>query len=194
MMKEEFEQRTGFLPTQFHYSIIERHYMDFDGGKDAFCEAYINNIHGIASMIQREADQQALTKQAATVKCIKDCKDQIANLERNLEREQGWRPYEIVGNVQQADYKKIVSQLDTKFLSDDEAKDLLYEWYGFVKEKILIHHSVPAYEINRHRQLRESGQWDRLPVYNSTDWNYIRFDCGCMSYELYNDNLCLYLH
>lgn len=26
-------------------------------------------------------------------------------------------------------------------------------------------------------------------LYNSTDWNYIRFTCGRMSYELYNDTL-----
>ena len=37
MMREEFEQRTGFLPSQSLYSIIEKYYMNFDGDKDAFC-------------------------------------------------------------------------------------------------------------------------------------------------------------
>lgn len=39
MMREEFEQRTGFLPSQPLYSIIEKYYMNFDGDKDAFCKA-----------------------------------------------------------------------------------------------------------------------------------------------------------
>ena len=65
---------------------------------------------------------------------------------------------------------------------------------GFAKEKIKIHRTLPRYEVNRHRQLRKVGEIDRAPIYNATDWNYIRFDCGCMSYELYNDNLRPYLH
>ena len=66
-------------------------------------------------------------------------------------------------------------------MSDEKAKDLLYEWYGFAKEKIKIHRTLPRYEVNRHRQLRKVGEIDRAPLYNATDWNYIRFDCGCMS-------------
>ena len=76
---------------------------------------------------------------------------------------------------------------ETRFA--DEAKDLLYQWFGFAREKIKIHHSVPQYEVNRHRMLRKVGEIERLPLYNATDWNYIRFDCGCMCYELQNDDL-----
>lgn len=43
MLKEEFEQRTGFYPDQALYSIIEKHYMEFNGDKDAFCKAYITH-------------------------------------------------------------------------------------------------------------------------------------------------------
>ena len=57
-----------------------------------------------------------------------------------------------------------------------------------------IHHSVPVYEVNRHGRLRKVGEMDRPPLYNATDWNYIRFNCGCMSYELNNDNLRPYLY
>ena len=77
-------------------------------------------------------------------------------------------------------------------MSDEQAKDLLYNWYGFARDKIKICHNVPVYEVNRHRLLRKVGELDRPPLYNATDWNYIRFDCGCMGYELYNDNLRLY--
>ena len=74
-------------------------------------------------------------------------------------------------------------------MTDDEAKALLYNWYGFAKEKVEILHTAPIYEVNRHRQIRKIGEAERAPLYNATDWNYIRFNCGRMSYELYNDNL-----
>lgn len=194
MMREEFEQRTGFLPSQSLYSIIEKHYTNFDGDKDAFCKAYKKDADGLATKIQHEADMQEINAQIAAEKAAKNYEARIAELEKALEREQEWKPYEDTDNVQQADYERLASQYDTEHLSDEKAKDLLYEWYGFAKEKIKIHHSVPVYEVNRHRRLRKVGELDRSPLYNATDWNYIRFDCGCMSYELYNDNLRPYLH
>ncbi len=194
MMREEFEQRTGFLPTLSLYSIIEKYYMNFDGDKDAFCKAYKKNADGIATMIQHEADMQEVNAQIAAEKAAKDYEARIAELEKALEREQEWKPYEDTDNVQQADYERLASQSDTEHMSDEKAKALLYDWYGFAKEKIKIHRTLPRYEVNRHRQLRKVGEIDRAPLYNATDWNYIRFDCGCMSYELYNDNLRPYMH
>lgn len=65
MMREEFEQRTGFLPTLSLYSIIEKYYMNFDGDKEAFCKAYKKNTDGLATMIQHEADMQEVNAQIA---------------------------------------------------------------------------------------------------------------------------------
>lgn len=193
-MLEEFEKRTGYFPTMEEYTAIEKAYMQFDGDKDAFCKAYKKNEGGIAEKIQREVNMQNITAQCEAEKAQKAMQERIAELEKALEREQEWRPYEDTDNVQQADYERLASQSDTEHMSDEKAKDLLYEWYGFAKEKIKIHHSVPVYEVNRHRRLRKVGELDRSPLYNATDWNYIRFDCGCMSYELYNDNLRPYMH
>ena len=121
-------------------------------------------------------------------------KKQVEELTAQLEKEQAWMPYEDTNNVSQHDYELLVSQDDTKLLSDDEAKELLYNWYGFAKEKTKIHHSIPKYEVNCHRQLRVVGEIDRRPAYNSTDWNYIRFDCEMMTYELHDGELRFYLH
>lgn len=121
-------------------------------------------------------------------------KKQVEKLTAQLEEEQAWMPYEDTNNVSQHDYELLVSQDDTKLLSDDEAKELLYNWYGFAKEKTKIHHSIPKYEVNCHRQLRVVGEIDRRPAYNSTDWNYIRFDCEMMTYELHDGELRFYLH
>lgn len=168
--------------------------MEFTGDKDAFCKAYKKNADRLAEKIQSEADMQAFKAQAAVENTVKDYESRIIELEKALEREQEWRPYEDTDNVRQADYKRLADQSDTEHMSDEKAKDLLYKWYGFASEKITIHHSVPVYEVNRHGRLRKVGEMDRSPLYNATDWNYIRFDCGRMSYELYNDNLRPYLH
>ena len=194
MLREEFETRTGFYPTAALYAAIEKHYMEFDGDKDAFCKAYKKNADGLAEKIQREADMscfKAQTQQAAEI-ASRDAA--IEALKKQLEREQEWRPHEDTDNVQQADYDKLREAGGTHEMSDEEAKNLLYDWYGFAREKIKILRTVPAYEVNRHRQFRKVGEKDRRPLYNATDWNYIRFDCGCMSYELYNDNLRPFLH
>lgn len=194
MMINEFEQRTGYFPTMKEYEAIERAYMAYDGDKDAFCEAYKKNEGGLAEKIQREVNTEQINAQAEADKTTKEYEARNKELEAQLERELEWKPYEDKDNVQQADYIKLQSDSSTRILTDEEAKDLLYDWYGFAKEKITILHTVPVYEVNRHRLLRKIGDLDRRPLYNATDWNYIRFDCGCMSYELCDDNLRPYLH
>lgn len=120
---------------------------------------------------------------------LEKAQEEIGRLRKQVEKEQEWQDYEIKENVTQSNYDTLAKQNDTRCLTDEEAKDLLYNWYGFAKEKVIIHRSVPIYQINRHKQLRRTGTADRRPVYNATDWNYIRFDCGEMCYELYNDDL-----
>ena len=168
--------------------------MEFTGDKDAFCKAYKKNADRLAEKIQSEADMQAFKAQAAVENTVKDSESRIIELEKALDREQERRPYEDTDNVRQADYKRLADQSDTEHMSDEKAKDLLYEWYGFASEKITIHHSVPVYEVNRHGRLRKVGEMDRSPLYNATDWNYIRFDCGRMSYELHDGDLRLYMY
>lgn len=194
MMREEFEKLTGFYPTAELYAQIEAAYTDFPGDKVAFCKAYKKNEDGLAEKIQRTVDMAQIKAQQKADKEAEATEKRIKELEDRLERELEWKPYEDTSNVQQADYTRLRTAGGTRTLTDDEAKDLLYDWYGFAKEKIKIHRTIPQYEVNRHRQLRKVGEIDRAPLYNATDWNYIRFDCGCMSYELQNDNLRPYLH
>lgn len=194
MMREEFEQRTGFYPNQALYVVIEKYYVNSTDDKDTFCKAYKENDGWLATKIQHEADMQMINTQIAAEKSTNGYESRIAELEKALECEQEWKPYEDTNNVQQGDYERLAGQSDTNRMSDEKAKDLLYDWYGFAREKINIHHNVPVYEVNRHGRMRKIGKLDRSPLYNTTDWNYIRFDCGCMSYELYNDNLRPYIH
>ena len=122
---------------------------------------------------------------------------EIERLKKELEREQEWKPYEDTHNITQADYAELAESVPggaARYMTDAEALDWVCSEFGFDRSKVTILHEVNEYEINRHRQLRKIGEIDRAPLYNATDWNYIRFDCGCMSYELYNDNLRPYLH
>ncbi|MCI8718678.1 MAG: hypothetical protein HFH64_11085 [Lachnospiraceae bacterium] len=102
MMLEEFEKRTGYFPTMEEYAAIEKAYMEFSGDKDAFCKAYKKNEDGIAERIQREVNMQHINAQSEAERAQKAMEERIAELEKALEREQEWRPYEDTDNVQQA--------------------------------------------------------------------------------------------
>lgn len=199
MLMEEFEKLTGFFPTVDHYAAIEAAYTDFDGDKAAFCAAWKTNKDGIADAIARKANGARLSSERKASaefsrlnQEIARRDHEIARLKEALKREQEWKPYEDSHNISQSDYEDLANCSHTRRMSDDEAKDLLYDWFGFAREKIKIHHSVPLYEIDRHQQLHPVGEVERLPLYNSTDWNYIRFDCGRVAYELHNDQIQLF--
>lgn len=192
MLLQEFEKKTGYFPTFDEYKMIEQAYMCFKGDKDAFCRAYKENKDGLAVKIQHEANMRRIKAQKESEKTIEEYKAQIAKLEKFLELEQEWKSYEDKDNVLQTEYKNLANCFGTKEMTDDAAKELIYNWFGFAKEQIKILRFVPVYEINRHRQLRKIGEIERPPLYHATDWNYIRFDCCCMCYELQDGMLRLY--
>lgn len=119
-------------------------------------------------------------------------KSKLEQLEMQLDRELEWQTYIDKDNVSQSEYEHLAGDAGTRFLSDEEAKDILYDWFGFAKEKVKIINRVSTYEINRHGRLRKTGTIERRPAYNAADWNYIRFNCGCISYELCNDQIRLF--
>lgn len=194
MMREEFEQRTGFYPSSALYEIIEKHYMEFNGDKDAFCKAYKKNADGLAERIQREADMAAFRARQETEKAQKAAEARIAELEKALEREQEWKPYEMSQNVPQADYERLAEGAESgkccHYMTDAEAIDWICQEFDFDPSKITILHEIDEYEINRHRQLRKTGKKiDRRPVYCATDYHYIRFNTSRWYYEVWNDQL-----
>ncbi|MBQ9229045.1 MAG: hypothetical protein IJ680_01380 [Paludibacteraceae bacterium] len=193
MTREEFTTRTGFYPSSTLYAIIEESYTEFDGSKDDFCTAYKKNADGLAEKIQHDADIANFNRQRIIDSEAAKQDAEIEKLKEQLEREQEWKLREDTNNVQQSSYEDLRDDGSTHEMSDEEAKSLLYNWFGFSPDKVKIIRTIPIFEVNRHRQLRKVGETDRRPLYNATDWNYIRFDCGRMSYELYNDDLRPYL-
>ena len=199
MMIDEFEARTGIFPPADLYRVIEQFYTDSDMDKDDFCKAYKGNDNYLAERIQRAANlarfdaENVQRQQAAELRAEIEKRDgQIDRLRRDLDRAEGWQPYEYQENAKQADYDRL--RKAGRVMTDDEARDLLADWYCFQPDKITILHTVPKIEKNRFNQCRRAGEYDRLPVYDATDWNYIRFDCGMMTYELINGALSLFVH
>lgn len=199
MMIQEFESRTGFYPNQDLYDFIEAAYMENNLDKDAFCNAYKQNENGMAEAIARKA---SITRIIVSDKAEKETSGKISGLEKEVEllkaqidREQEWKPYEMAQNVKQADYEKLAEgAVDGKcahYMTDEEAKDWICNEFDFDPAKVTILHEIDEYEINRHRQLRKTGnKIDRRPVYCATDYHYIRFNTRNWYYEVWNDTLC----
>jgi len=180
MMIEEFEQRTGFYPTMQQYTAIERAYMDFGGDKDAFCKAYKKNTGGIAERIQREVNMDAIKRERVHAAELTRRDIKIERLKKELDREQEWKPYKDTHNVTQTQYSDLAGSVlcgAARYMTDSEALDWICDKFGFTRNKVMILHEVNEYEINRHRQLRQTGKKiDRRPIYCATDYHYIRFN------------------
>jgi len=192
MMINEFEARTGIYPTTDLYRIIEEYYYEFDGDKDEFCKAYKENANGIAEEIRNKANIDSALfskKQAAEINSLTV---EVEKLAKQLDHELEWKPCELDGNVLQNDYERLKAAGNP--WNEEAVKEWLNEDFGFERDKIKIYRSVPTYEVNRHGALRRTGEAERAPYYAATDWNYARFDCGLMSYELDNGELRFFNH
>lgn len=176
------------------YKTIENCYMDFDGDKDAFCKAYRENKDSLAERIREHTEKKMSAESATAEQKEKDLNKLIKELHEKLEREQEWRPYTEQRNVRQKDYEELRNTNFTKKLTDEEATEYINRYFGFEKGRIRVIHEVPVYEINRHNVLRQVGVEKRDPLYASSDWNYIRFDCADMAYELDNVMLRLFVN
>ncbi len=196
MMMSEFIERTGFEPSAEEYEKIEEQYYNFDGDKDAFCANWLTQGGILRCCKERALKIEQLNSKILEIEHMSRMEDKklqqrIADLEAQLDRELEWKPCTGSGtNMDQERYEHLASA--GKGLSDQEAKELIADECGFSPEKITILHTASAYEVNKYRQLRQAAEYDRKPVYESTDWNYIRFDCASFMYELVNGELEFY--
>lgn len=126
----------------------------------------------------------------------------IADLQAQLDKELEWKPSEGTGtNMSQSAYEGLLDSCtgdhgDPHVMSEAEAKMLVAEEFGFNPERIEIITTVHTYEVNKHRLLRKAAAYTRQPLYNATDWNYVRFNVrgvGCTwMYEMVNGELEAY--
>ena len=207
MMLSEFVERTGFEPLPFEYEKIEAAYYDFDGGKDAFCKAFVEG-DGERKIYQARAAEidrlngKILEMDKTAKKDGEEYERRLADLQAQLDRELEWKPSEGTGtNMSQSDYETLAALCDGTHgapheMTDDEARALIASEFGFAVEKVVIIHVVHTYEVNKHCQLRKSAEYIRRPMYDVSDYNYVRFDvdCGHMTwmYEMVNGELKTY--
>lgn len=201
MMMSEFIDRTGFEPTYEEYQEIEEAYYNFAGNKDEFCAKWLadggvmNTCRARAKKIDRlnskilELDRSNRQDDEKQLQHIADLEKRIADLEAQLDRELEWQSYEDEHNFSQQAYDELLHTGGTKVMSDEEARAILADEFGFSAERIEIIHENNMYEINRHRQLRKARTAERLPIWNATDWQYIRFNVGNWFYEMYDGEL-----
>ena len=200
MTIKEFTERTGFYPTYEHYKFIEKSYMDFDGDKDAFCKAFRENTDGIAEKITREVErfveeqtELGMHEHDAMEERIARQADIINDLQTKLDAELEWTPCKDAGTrMTQRDYVKLREDRFTKTMTDEEAADFIAEKLGFNAARVKIIHKAETYEVNKHHRMRVAETYDREPLYESTDWNYVRFDVNGIEYEYINGQLTLY--
>lgn len=86
-------------------------------------------------------------------------------------------------------YRELYECTFTEKLSEEKAIEVITYTSGFSPEKINILTKAKVYEINRDKELRIIGEKERIPVYASSDWNYIYFNVCGTQYELQNGNL-----
>ena len=200
MMREEFEARTGIFVTSRLYEEIERRYMELNADKDTFFNNYKANKGGLAESIQMCADIEAAKRDDEKEKELKNLKNELADvkefykkkvaeLQKALDKELEWKPCAGGTTYDQGRYEYLKSCPDTIELTENEAKKLVYDEFGFAPNKVKIITEVSTYEANKYHQMRIVERYKRKALYNATDWNYVRFDCAGWQYEMVNGSL-----
>lgn len=178
----DLARATGIRPStinDLYHEIAERVNLEH---LDLICEALGCELSDL--MVRMESERQYK-------KDVADREKRIDELTAELDKELEWKPSDSTGtNMEQKSYEELAKY--GKVMTDDEAKAFIADECGFAPEKIHILHEVNTYEVNKHRRLRKSATFDRAPVYESTDWNYVRFDCAYFMYELVNGELRFY--
>ena len=163
MSIDEFSKLTGFYPTVSMYETIEKAYMESKMDKKEFCEAYKNNLDGMAEAIsywalvaQIAKENELIREKKELTERIKQLEKEVSVLEKKIEHEEEWADYEDGSNVKQADYEELAKH--SRVISDEEAVKLIADDFGFAMDRIEIRHSVDALQINRHRMVRTAGK------------------------------------
>lgn len=193
MMMQEFTERTGVTPTFLEYQDIECEYYGFDGDKDDFCKAWVAAGGPAKLYAERVAYidrlKDCLTEQRKEYEAeIGRLKARISALELDLEKELDWQDTDGAGtNMEQGRYEHL--ERCGRKLTEEEAKQLVHDEFGFDHELVEIIAEVSNYQVNKYHRLRKKETFERVPCYEATDWNYVRFNCRGWQYEMVNGQL-----
>ena len=109
------------------------------------------------------------------------CEDEASALREKLDKAQKWNLV-VDSKKTQTEYEEIERDASSgigRFLTDEEAIQVIADETGFDKDKVIIRHSVSAYEVSNSGETRNTKQIPREPIYVSSDYMYIRFAVKC---------------
>lgn len=200
MLRSEFEILTGIYPSETLYSVIEEFYNESKTDKHEFCRRYMMNAECLAERIQTVANElesaieQKNFSRIGSLEAKLEAEEKRADmLQEELDKELEWKFAEHTGtNMKQEDYQKLAESGSAVILSEKDAIEEISMLFGFMPEKIQILREVQTFEVNKYGRLRVKDTYQREPLYDATDWNYIRFDCAGNQWELVNDELLAY--
>jgi len=96
-------------------------------------------------------------------------------------------------NMSQEDYEKLEKSGENNVLSEYEAIYIVNKELGFEASKIKILYEAEIDVSEPNSQYLKFEKKPRNPLYESTDWNYIRFNIitrsGEWTYEMVNGDL-----
>ena len=189
MMMHEFTELTGIEPTVNEYEMIEEAYYESNTDKRTFCKDFVKN-DGMLKIQRKLYDTlnemytaRGMRNREAAAKIV-ELENQIRDLKYQLEREQEWKPWTDKNAVPQSEYDALLKT--GREMTDEEAKDWIATEFGFDPAKILINRFMNTYDVNRHHQLRKSGEIQRDPIYDATDYYYVFFTVCGSDYEAFN--------
>lgn len=205
MLREEFEKLTGIYPSALAYEEIEKAYMASEKDKEEFCREYKENVKFLQETVRDAINLKvwdtkkyanaypiAVAEKDALIAENKQLKKRIHAL-RGYDKYLNWQPYEV-SHMSDQQYARL--KVSARVMSDSEAKKLLADEFGFDIGRIRIISDIPRYEKSKLVEClcRKTGEErKRLPLYEATDYYYVRFnvDCGfCVwTYEAVNGEL-----
>lgn len=198
MTIHEFITLTGVYPSWLHWTVINRAYNESQLDKQEWCAAYAANKDGMAHLIARLSDKEYEERARNQEIELKNARGEIAHLREQLEkvkaqldRELEWHPATGIGtNMSEHEYQLLAD--DTPPMSELDAIRRITQECGFDMACIELVPTVETFDKNKYGKCRVSGSYSRLPVWASTDWNYIRFDVCDNQWEIVNGELMPY--
>ncbi len=126
---------------------------------------------------------------------VADLTAENAELKRRLELGMEWTVVSTASNLHPDTYEKMAGEKGRNVITMEEAAARVADEFGFDEERIEILQSVEVAEENQYGEIR-TGERARLPVWESTDSHYIRFNVrvkgGVRGYEAIDGELMIY--
>lgn len=199
MLREEYEELANRSVSCVEYSVIERIYMEDKREKAAFVKALISDEDGlqqkVMELVDLEVERRCANARKPYAEKILDIetentklKKENNRLRRELDMALEFEPYEC-SHMDDISYDGLRNFSEAELFDEDKAKMFIASEFGFDKNKIEILFEIDQCKIDRLKRIHQIGTKERVPIYGSSDWNYVRFNVVDMCFECVNGNL-----